>query len=459
VDKLEPSVELVAFNHFFDQDLAALDEGLGRDEVMVSIPYQRLHKVARTVFPPAAFAGIDAAYRPEFTDRWPPYEHLAHRFAEWLTAAYEPSAFVVPNDGFFYLRPVIERLIELAIPTVTVQKETTIAPLTMEEHSQAVRRSTAPIAEVMTVCSERHREYALRSGAPPDKVIVTGQPRFDVYGRARAAGRHRHDSGGMPMLLYLSFDDLAYLPADAERRGIGTWRTLRRDVESVLGRMATEGCWRIVAKTHPQQLALDDDLGPDVVRSPRGTDVRRLIVEADAVLGFQTTGLFEAAVAGRPVIYTAWGETYEETRELLIPFHEHPEMAYHVRDPRALEALLRRGIDGLDRPGPAALRTAEHHLGPVDGRATERVLDIVRAVAGSGPSGPPPPVPSSTLRRASVRAAGAPLARAVAAGCALVGQDALAGGIRRNAGYWAQEGDEAGRIRRRRRRATTSTPR
>ncbi len=51
----------------------------------------------------------------------------------------------------------------------------------MRVHSESVRRYAPPLADRMTVCSERQREFWLRAGAEAATVTVTGQPRFDYY--------------------------------------------------------------------------------------------------------------------------------------------------------------------------------------------------------------------------------------------------------------------------------------
>ena len=64
----------------------------------------------------------------------------------------------------------------LGVPFFVAQKETTISELTMTADAERVRAFASPIADHMTVCSERHRQFQLRAGAVPDRVTVTGQP-------------------------------------------------------------------------------------------------------------------------------------------------------------------------------------------------------------------------------------------------------------------------------------------
>jgi hypothetical protein len=45
-----------------------------------------------------------------------------------------------------------------------------------------------------------------------------------------------------------------------------------------------------------------------------------LIVNADCIIGFQTTALIEAMVTEKLIIYTFWGEAREKLSLDLIPF-------------------------------------------------------------------------------------------------------------------------------------------
>ena len=97
-----------------------------------------------------------------------------------------------PTSSSTYVRAAPEACHRLGVPFFVAQKETTISPETMESHAERVRRYAPPIADRMTVCSERHRQFWLRSGADPAAVEVTGQPRFDFYA---GLGPERTDAG------------------------------------------------------------------------------------------------------------------------------------------------------------------------------------------------------------------------------------------------------------------------
>jgi len=375
-------VRVLAFDHFFDQDVRALRSTLDDGDALVVEPYQRLWHLARRHFPAAAFHTLAAAYEDSIRPCWDRYLPAAERVARRLRRAARPDVFVVPSDVFFYLRPVIQDFARHGIPTVVVQKETTISPMVMTDHAEQVRASTPFISDHMTVCSERQKQFWVNAGTDPAAITVTGQPRFDLYARARSEARRP----GPPRLLYLSYDDVAYLPSDTGVPYDGSWRDLREATERAVAATAGRG-WAVTAKRHPQQSASTDWLGSSVVRAPQSADTRDLIVDADVVVGFQTTALFEAAAAGCRVVYPAWGEVFDEAVDLLIPFHEMPGLVTHARSPEELAAALGGDVEALTPPDPEGRGSYEEHLGPVDGRASERVVDLLRSWAATGTGG------------------------------------------------------------------------
>ena len=134
-----------------------------------------------------------------------------------------------------------------------------------------------------------------------------------------------------------------------------------------------------------------------------------MIVDADVVVGFQSTALYEAVAAGRPVIYAAWGAEYERFRNGLIPFDQaSPACIHHATSAGELTRLL---SEGLPPPGGECAAWYEEALGPVDGLATDRVTRRLMAIVAA--STPTPRRRQLEQRRA--RFAVGLLARALAA--------------------------------------------
>lgn len=381
-------LQVLALDHYFDQDLRAL-EAHPRLRVR-RFPYQRLRGPALRMLGSAVATSLEAYNRADL-------EQERRRYARWLFGEvrrlYLEQAFdviVLPSDTFFYVRSLPSAAHALGIPVVVVQKETTVSVGTMQVHSANMRAAAPFISDFMTVCSERHMEFWRRAGADPGRVEVTGQPRFDMY-----ATQTSRPANPRPRVLLLSYALDAYVPRAAQDPRPSTWRQLRDETEAALMAAARSGACEVIVKCHPQQnhAAESARLAREAGTLWRhgfsvaeiGADTRELIVATDAVVGFQTTALYEAVAARKSVIYAAWGDEYERFRARLIPFEEAPagclRQAASAHD---LAALLQ---DLSAVPGPACAAWYEQALGHIDGHATERVAARLEAIAADWPAG------------------------------------------------------------------------
>ena len=367
-------MNILAFDHFFWQDLDALESVLSPNDVLIRIPYQRWHRAARKVFPADAFESLGRAYDDDLVDSWRRFQRFVNDEVKWLIATYKPNVIVLPSDIFFYVRPFIERFRLASVGVIVMQKETTISPDVMDYLSLEVGQFTPFLSDFMTVCSERHKQFWIRAGIDPELVAVTGQPRFDLY----ALSVERKMSG-KPRLLYLTYDDVAYLPTEDGLIFDGTWRDLRLETERILSEFSD--VYEIRVKQHPQQVIGDTALNAAVVEVDRFADTRHLILDSDLVVGFQTTALYEAVVCGKPVVYPAWGSTFDVVKRTLCRFEEIPGMINWATSEDHFRGILGAGLNGLSRSSKEGLEEALIHLGPIDGQASERTLKYLREYA------------------------------------------------------------------------------
>jgi hypothetical protein len=381
-------LRVLALDHFFDQDLRAL---AAHPRLNVRrFPYQRLRGPALRMLGTDVATGLDTYNRTDLEPR-------RRRYTAWLFGEvrrlYLEQAFdviVLPSDTFFYVRSLPDAAHALDIPVVVVQKETTVSVGTMQVHSADMRAAAPFISDFMTVCSDRHKEFWLRAGAEQSLIQVTGQPRFDMY-----ATQQSRPLTPRPRVLLLSYALDAYVPRVGRQPRPSTWKQLRDDTEAVLLTAARSGACDVIVKCHPQQnqraeearLARDAGTawGKGFSVAAIDADTRGLIVTADAVVGFQTTALYEAVAARKPVVYAAWGTEYERFRGRLIPFEAAPDGCLrHASSAENLVALLQ---DMRAQPGPACAAWYETALGRIDGHATERVAARLEAVAAAWPAG------------------------------------------------------------------------
>jgi hypothetical protein len=378
-------MRLLMLDHYFAQDLEALRSAAGPEIAVDVMPFEELRSEALRVMPIEVGTGLQAFAQPELDPARRRYATVLREILEDRFTRAPFDAIVMPSDTFFYVRAVPDIAHALGVPFLVVQKETTISDLTMREHAPVVRRFAPPLADRMTVCSDRHKQFWLRAGADPDHVVVTGQPRFDIYRQTNGSLTPPALEGEGPSILFLSYAVDAY--HSEEGRGGSAWDLLHRQTEEGLHELARRG-WRVLIKPHPQQ----DPAAVTQWRQRAGelwdkriflvdpdADARRLILGADVVVGFQSTALLEAMLAGRPVVYTGWDSQAEAMGRDLIPFTDWSDVITVHRTPDGLadaaasllgvrvgEAVMARRID-----------IAEQYLGPLDGGASRRTLAVI----------------------------------------------------------------------------------
>jgi hypothetical protein len=381
-------MRLLVLDHFYDQDIDALTRALRDDEEIRVLSYQVLRFEALRVFPESVATGLEAFADPANATNRQRYAAVLRELLEDEFTTWPFDAFVAPSDVFFYVRAAPEACHALGVPFLVAQKETTISPHTMREHAERVRRLAPPVADHMTVCSEHHKEFWVRAGADADAITVTGQPRFDLFAQRDIWPTDVGYGDGGPAVLFLSYFVDAYHPT--EGTGEPAWARLHRETEEGLWELAREG-WRVLIKPHPQQGArelkarLRDAVGPlweqRVFVVEPTADVRPLVAAADVTVGYQSTAMLEAMLAGRPALYTAWDP---ETRRLsgeLIPFADWADVIDVVTESGALAPTVRarRGWQADAELLGRRREIVEHYLGPVDGGAARRTLDVLRA--------------------------------------------------------------------------------
>jgi hypothetical protein len=375
--------------HHSGQDIEALRGAAGDDLELDVMPFDLLRSEALRVLPVEVGTGLEAFTRRELDGARRRYAAILREILEDRFARAPFDAVVMPSDTFFYVRSAPAAAHALGVPLLVAQKETTISEHAMREHAEEIRRFAPPLADRMMVCSERHKRFWVRAGGVEDRIVVTGQPRFDFYSDPATWPIDVPFGDAGNTLLFLSYAIDAYFPG--EGGGTRAWNALRLETELRLCELARRG-WRVLVKPHPQQPAeslrewrrnAGELWGRRVFLVDAQADVRRLIVAADVTVGFQSTALLEAMLAGRPVLYTGWDETATALGDELIPFQRWDDVITVVRHAEELpEAVVAaRGRKCTSEALRRRREIAEGYLGPLDGRAAARTVAVLREEA------------------------------------------------------------------------------
>jgi hypothetical protein len=399
-------MRFLLLEHYSSQDVQELRR-VAHGIELETIPYEHLRSEALRILPAEVASGLAAFARDELAGARRRYAAVLREMLEDRFSVRPFDAIIVPSDTFFYVRAMPQIAHALGVPFLVAQKETTISEYALREHAEQIRRFAPPCADRMTVCSERHKRFWLNAGGVAERILVTGQPRLDFYSRQlqwvdggaparrRARGERRHDAteatagGEERTVLFLSYALDAYYPGEGS--GAPVWADLHRHTERGLHELAERG-WRVLVKPHPQQPL-------EVLRAWRReagglwggrislvdpqADVRPLIAAADAVVGFQSTAMLEAMLAGRPVVYTGWDPLAASLEEQLIPFQRWREEIAVVEDPANLAETVEAAAGERSSASVSSRRReiAESYLGPLDGRAAERTVAALREEA------------------------------------------------------------------------------
>lgn len=228
-------------------------------------------------------------------------------------------------------------------------------------------------ADVMATSGERQRRQLVAHGTPPERAVVTGQPRYDRLYAPGAAER--------------TVDARRRLSLDAEATHALFALQPRHDEwyqRAVIGAVLAHPGLHLVVRPHPagppvDYAALTPAGAEGRVRVERAASIYDLLDACDLLVTQYSTTVIEAAILGLPVISADFSGAHEITGFVSSG------LARLARTPAEVQALVgeiaargRRGTAGAAVPAPGAVREFN---GPADGRAAERVAALVRDVA------------------------------------------------------------------------------
>ncbi|MDD2889014.1 MAG: CDP-glycerol glycerophosphotransferase family protein [bacterium] len=392
-------MKVLFIEHYFEQDMEALMfERNGIHEFRyISANYFALK--ARKFFPDVVFNGLEEYCKPKYRLARYKWSQKAFKLFRELYKVYPFDIVIAPSDSFFYIRDLVTASKKWKIPFIVAQKETTIAPGTMRTHSKEVGMFCPFISDYMTVCSERHKEFWLKSGASGNKIEVTGQPRFDFYKNQKKW--LLLDQLGISLnpklktILFFTYELDAYSP-DGQK----IWEDLRTDTEKILADLAKNNLFNIIIKPHPQHNIEDIEFFSSRLQSLCGSvwkksifvadrkmDARQLIVNSDIVIAFQSTALLESLISGKRVIYTYWGEgqKIEKVKKFILPFYDYSKIMECVNSPSELkQALLQNSYLQMNKEILKERMDAfKEYLGPLDGKSSERTWQAIEKITDS----------------------------------------------------------------------------
>jgi hypothetical protein len=339
------------------------------------------------------------------------YRAFAKRVMARLAARYGFAAIISANFAYYAEREVAAALEELGVAFIVLDKEGRKSPGRVEFFSQIYRQRRGPFGgRRILVCNEIEKSMLLEAGiVAAERLTVTGMPRFDrIHQRRREAAAGSRQGGTAKQVLFFSFSATSGLPRIARKLGFGVpgglepfaderddwnWDELLTACHRAAVTLARRNPGiRVVVKSKARPLevqAMESSLAaagprPDNLVTVSGGDPLELILQSDAVFGFNSTALLEALAAGKPLVVPRFAEAAEA---VLQPHIVDLEEAAEYADSEA-DLVARLQAHALDPPpppaelAPAHVALLEKWTGNADGRAGQRVAAAVLAETG-----------------------------------------------------------------------------
>ena len=234
------------------------------------------------------------------------------------------------------------------------------------------RRIVDHTADINLTYSTIARDYLLREGLPPDQIIKTGSPMFEVL------NHYRQQIDASDVLQRLGLEKEGYFVVSAHREeNIESERSFTKLV-AVLNAVAQDHCLPVVVSTHPRTQKRIDATGAQFhplvqLMKPLGFhDYNHLQLHARAVLSDSGTINEEASILNFPAL---------NLREA----HERPEgmeeaaammVGLEVNRVRQGLAILATQPRGDDRSNPHGIRPVYDYNMP---NVSDKVLRIVHS--------------------------------------------------------------------------------
>lgn len=382
---------VLVINHFFDQDIESLKlYEKDSDLRFIVVDPKRLFAPIISLFP----MEIRRAQIPYTIDSQERNRSISRLISVCLFALLQKATdfklIVTPSDLYYWLREFVGVSREKGVNTIVLDKEGIISPHYFEYHSKKIKNLFPPISDQFIVWSDRQKAFWRKVGVLDDKIEVIGQPRSDLLFKLEKSSLNVFESESNPLIVFFTYFTNAYIPPELEREKGLSWKDLRHSTHTQIRKLADKySNVNIVVKCHPQQL--DSDEIKEFFRGKSNIKVllgakssNQLLINADLVIGFQSTSMIESVLLGKPTIYTFYSKDVEEFQEGILPFHKYNAFEV-VRSERELYEKVSFYINNNFDYKPdkhARQELLNTYLKQVDGQVGKKVIKFLEEYIG-----------------------------------------------------------------------------
>ena len=397
------NVLMIEKDTFYEDVIASLGTS---PDVRVHIAHRMLVKaIAAAYLPPELDGNFYVSDDPKIIQAKRDYAAFLTSMWPYLSRLMPIDAVVSANFSYYAERELAGAMEALGVPFLALHKESLKSPGRMDFFADLYRSRRGPFTgRRILVYNEIERIVQTTAEViAPDSVTICGMPRLDRMHswRQNEANGAANDSG-RKQVLFFSFTKKTGLP-QIRRKSHSGFANLAEPMDDAVARLSWSQLFRdshravyllaqerpdvdVVIKTKPRPrdygpvIALlgDPATWPDNLRLVSKGDPFKLLVAAHAVSGFNTTGLFEAITAGKPIVVPHFAEALDPAyAPFIVDFEAAASYAASGEDLTAkLQASLEQPVQGAEL-SPLTLALLEKWTGNPDGKASDRVTQAV----------------------------------------------------------------------------------
>jgi hypothetical protein len=245
------------------------------------------------------------------------------------------------------------------------------------------------------------KELLIKQGISREKIVVTGQPRYDlIYKKKRSEGQFIKNllliKKKKKIVLYLPNALYQHLMCSKE-----TYYNMHYDTIKTCQQLPDV---HIIVKPHPEETV---EYYQEIINEAKsnalvynGTDLYGIIKLADLVITGISTTIMQSLLLDKPVVMIDIKETsYFPTEHEYIPYVTNG-VAFGIYHGKDYDPVIKDALYNLEKRKNLANNRKEfmyHHAYLQDGKASERVADLILSMIESGKELKTNENPSKTL--------------------------------------------------------------
>lgn len=387
--KKELKDAILVINHMFDGEIESLKRCINKSNIknnysLIEIKPEPFFSRAITWFPICIRDG-HISYEDESINfikkKYKKYcEKILNKFVNRVNIKY----LIMPSDSFYWLREFIVACREVGIKVIVVDKEGMITPYSFENEPKRIRKLFPPIADYFFVWSRRQKDFWMNCGVAEASIKIIGSLRTDLFYEMPRTVSGTILAFDFDFDAYINVVNLKSIPVGVEKN----WHGLRNDFHECLFSIASENInIKLKIKCHPQQIIVDF---PTKLKNLPNVEIiygapkkmNELFSDCMMIIGFQTTALLEASLAGLPAIYIGWGRLHEQIKEILLPWSECGYGIEYASSKEMLIEIVRKRIYSLDFNNNEPKYRMEEYFYLPNGKVAERFFEKLNHLDG-----------------------------------------------------------------------------